>query len=55
MSGEPLSPYGGHGSYYPPISVQDVLAWIQHCDLCAVPGQKDVSSEGGLLFYFSED
>jgi glycosyltransferase involved in cell wall biosynthesis len=28
---------GEHGFYHPPIPVQDVPAWISHCDACAVP------------------
>jgi glycosyltransferase involved in cell wall biosynthesis len=28
---------GGNASYHPPISVEDVPAWIHHCDVCAVP------------------
>lgn len=28
---------GKHGFYHSPIPVQDVPAWIEHCDVCAVP------------------
>jgi len=28
---------GNNGFYHPPISLQDVPAWIHHCDACAVP------------------
>jgi len=31
------SSLGKHGFYYPPVSVQDVPAWIHHCDACGVP------------------
>jgi len=31
------STLGAHGFYHSPISIQDVPAWIQHCDVCAVP------------------
>jgi len=28
---------GKHGFYHPPIPVKNVPAWIEHCDVCAVP------------------